>query len=137
MPSRKWAWFWIVIGVLFFLIDPVFGFFEFEIFGFNFPIGVLAALYGTMIYLYHRERTFAMQLTPDEIKAYGPLLESAVPLIVDLLHQKIPVREIAQQVMARDGVPPEITYKYIIALGKRMAEEASEANTDETEPEED
>ena len=124
MPSKKWAWFWLAVGVLLFAVDILW--FQFKAFGIHFPIGVLAALYGAMILIWHRGIDQGLKLTPDDLASYGAALERSVSVIMDMLEQKRSAKEIAHHVQREQGVPPEITYKYIIALGAEMKERSAE-----------
>ena len=120
MPSRKWALFWIGVGVFFVLIDLFI--YQFRAFGHYFPIGPLAALYGGLILIWHRGIDQGLKLTADDLATYGPALERSVTVILDMLEQKRSAKEIAHYVHGEQGVPPEITYKYIIALGAEIAQ---------------
>lgn len=124
MPSRGWGWFWVAAGAALLLLDYGLGWFRVEMFGVHFPVGALAGIYGAMILLYYRQRARALELSPAEMEQHGAALERAVPLIVDLLKRKTPVREIASVLARQDAIPAEITYKYIIALGKEMEAQA-------------
>ena len=120
MPSLFWGWFWIVIGVLLIIAGPILNWFQFSPFGFPIPVGALALLYGGIVVIYYRTRSTVIQLTPDDFVMHGRQLEEAVPTILDLLQKKVPVKEIVERIEAKHKLPKEITYKYIITLGRRM-----------------
>lgn len=131
MPSRKWAWFWVAAGVGLFLVDIFL--YKFIAFGYHFPIGVLATLYGALILIWHRGIDQGLELTPDDLATYGPALERSVNAIMDMLEQKKSAKEIAQHVHVAQGIPHEITYKYIIALGAEIAQRNEQNISDDTQ----
>lgn len=59
-----------------------------------------------------------MDLTPEELQRWGKPLELATGAIVDACQAGKPVARIAAEVEKEHGVPPEVTLKYIIALGR-------------------
>jgi hypothetical protein len=120
MPSLFWGWFWVVIGVLLIIAGPILNWFQFSPFGFPLPVGALALMYGGIVVIYYRTRSTVIQLTPDDLVMYGGKLEQAVPTILDLLQKKVPVKDIVKKVEQKHKLPREITYKYIITLGRRI-----------------
>ena len=120
MPARFWGWFWVVLGLALTLADPIFGWFHLTLMGIYLPIGVLALIYGVIVLLYYRKREAVIVLTAEDMEEYGPRLEAAVPMIMALLEKKTPTKELVEIVEAKKGLPKEITYKYIITLGREM-----------------
>jgi len=127
MPSLFWGWFWVVIGILLIIAGPVLNWFQFAPLGFPIPVGALALLYGGIVVIYYRTRSTVIQLTPDDFVMYGRQLEQAVPTILDLLQKKVPVKDIVDKVEKQHKLPKEITYKYIITLGRRMKSQKDES----------
>jgi len=121
MPARFWGWFWVVLGVLLTLADPVFGWFHLSIMGIYLPIGILGLIYGIIILLYYRKRETVIVLTPKDMEEHGAKLEASVPMIMALLEKKTSTKELAEIVEKKKGLPKEITYKYIITLGREMS----------------
>jgi hypothetical protein len=120
MPARFWGWFWVVLGLGLTLADPIFGWFHLKLMGIYLPIGILALVYGAIVLIYYRKREAVIVLTPEDMEEHGPLLEAAVPMIMALLEKKTPTKDLVEIVEAKKGLPKEITYKYIITLGREM-----------------
>jgi len=86
----------------------------------RFPVYVLVAIYGGLqLYLWYAT-TAKLPLTAEEVAAWGPRLEEATPLIVELFSQGKHSREIAAAVETRHQIPPEITLRYIIELARHL-----------------
>ncbi len=126
MPGRIWGFIWLAIGVAITVLEIGFGFGPFELFGVPLPVGLLALIYGGIVVAYHRKRTKALELSEAELREHGATLERVAPMIVDLLKRKVKVKEVAEILERQEKLPREVTYKYIIALGKKMSEQAAE-----------
>jgi hypothetical protein len=126
IPGRIWGFIWIAIGVAITTLEFGLGFGPFELFGIPMPVGLLAVLYGGIVVAYHQRRTRALELSEGELRQHGPTLERVAPMIVDLLKRKVRVKEIGEILERQEKLPREVTYKYIIALGNKMSEQAAE-----------
>ena len=126
MPGRLWGYIWLAIGLAITVLELGFGFGPFELFGVPLPVGLLALIYGGIVVAYHRKRTKALELSDAELREHGATLERAAPMIVDLLKRKVRVKEIAEILERQENLPREVTYKYIIALGKKLSEQAED-----------
>ena len=85
---------------------------------FRFPLWILVAVYAGLQFWIWRLTQQRLTLTDDEVVRWGDKLEQATPTILRLYGQRQPVKEIASEIEASHGVPPDITLRYIIALGK-------------------
>ncbi|PKN57990.1 MAG: hypothetical protein CVU56_07930 [Deltaproteobacteria bacterium HGW-Deltaproteobacteria-14] len=85
---------------------------------FRFPLWILVAIYAGLQFWIWRLTQQRLTLTDDEVVRWGDKLEQATPTILRLYAQHQPVKEIASTVEASHGIPPDITLRYIIALGK-------------------
>jgi len=87
---------------------------------FRLPIWILVFPYGALNIIYHYMEKRACRLSDEEIIEWGRKLEDAVPEIIDLIGQKVSIKEIAARMETTRGIPQLITLKYIIALGKAV-----------------
>lgn len=68
-----------------------------------------------------------LALTPAEIEAWGAVLDSRQQSILEALKAKRRVAAVAADLLATDGVPEEVTLKYIISLGSSSSADPSGA----------
>ena len=113
--------FWTLLGsgaVLFDVLhDPPY--FSLLIGPLKFPIGILIIVFGVLHLLYYYLLYQETLFTQDE-EQYAQQLEAAVPTIIDRIKEGKHVDEITQEVEEKFGIPPLITVKYILNLGRLM-----------------
>jgi len=112
----------IVLAVIMFIVEqvwkPVFTLPITESFGF--PVWILSAIYGALqVYIWQATQRH-VPLTDAEINQWGGKLEEATPKILELFQEHTKVGQIALSVEESHGIPPEITIRYIIALGQHL-----------------
>lgn len=97
----------------------------------GFILGILAAVYGGLLLLQHRITQKNLHLTDEEVAQYGETLEKVTPTIIEMLKQRRRIKHIANTLQHSDGLPHDITCRYIIALLKQMqANQQLQANHD-------
>ncbi len=84
----------------------------------RFPLGLLVVIFGALNLFYYHLLYRQSLFTEEEAAQYAGALEQAVPMIVDEIRIGTPVEEIAGKVEKSYGIPPLITVKYIITLGR-------------------
>lgn len=84
------------------------------------PLWTLLAIYAALQFVLWRARRRDIELTEDEITRWGPDLERVTPTILSMYAHKASVREIASALEASHGIPPEVTLRYIIVLGRHV-----------------
>jgi hypothetical protein len=131
---KKLGLFFIVLAVVMFVVEqvwkPVFTLPITESFGF--PVWVLSAIYGALqVYIWQATQKH-VPLTNAEVAAWGPRLEEATPTILEMYQDDQKVGDIATSVEKKHGIPPEITIRYIIALGQHMQAGSDEPDEAET-----
>ena len=119
---RKLGIAFIVLAVVMFVVEqawkPVFTLPITESFGF--PVWILSAIYGALqVYIWQATQKH-VPLTEAEISAWGGKLEEATPTILEMVQKQEKVGDIAIAIEKQHGVPPEITIRYIIALGQHL-----------------
>lgn len=112
----------IVLAVLMFIVElvwkPVFTLPITKSFGF--PIWILSAIYGALqVYIWQATQKH-VPLTDAEISVWGDKLEKATPVILEMVQKQEKVGDVALTVEKEQGIPPEITIRYIIALGQHL-----------------
>lgn len=82
------------------------------------PVWILVAIYSALqLYLWiATKRKF--HLTEAELNKWGPKLEEVTPKILDRYEQRKSLKEIATEIEQTDGIPPDVTLRYIIALAQ-------------------
>lgn len=85
---------------------------------FALPLWVLAAIYAGLQFWIWNLTKRRLVLSDDEVARWGDKLEQATPAILRMYSQHLPVGEIAGSVEASHGIPPDVTLRYIIALGQ-------------------
>lgn len=89
------------------------------------PVWILVGVYaGLQLLLWHMTKRH-LDLTGEELAKWGEQLEAVTPEILDLYAQHVPLREIATRIHTSHGIPPDVTLRYIIALGKHAKESGS------------
>jgi len=83
-----------------------------------FPVGILVVIFGGLNLLNYHMLYHQSLFTEEEAAQYAGKLEKAVPAIVDGIQAGTPVEDIAGSVERDFGIPPLITMKYILALGR-------------------
>lgn len=83
-----------------------------------FPVGVLVVIFGGLNLLNYHILYDQSLFTEEEAAKYSGMLEQAVPAIVDGIQVGTPVEDIANRVEQDYGIPPLITMKYILTLGR-------------------
>lgn len=112
MSTRTQAILWLVAAVAL----AVWSVLDFSLFK---PVlAVLAAIYGVLLLVKERIVQHRVDLSPEELEAYGERLSAATPLIVEELGKGRHVSVIAKQVKRDHDVPEDVTLRYIIALGR-------------------
>ena len=111
---------WITIGVGSMVFDLVHDppFFMLIMGPVRFPLGLLVVIFGLLNLLYYHMLYRQTLFTEEEAAQYAGALEQAVPMIVDEIQAGTPVEDIAGKVEHSYGIPPLITVKYIITLGR-------------------
>lgn len=87
------------------------------------PLWTLFGTYAALqliVWRYSRQR--GVDLTASEIQRWGPTLEDVTPLILKMYQANTTVRDIASSLQKSHGVPPGITLRYIVALGRHLRE---------------
>ena len=74
-----------------------------------------------------------IELSQAQLHQWGPSLERATPAIIDGLDRKMPVARIAARIKEKEGIPEEITLKYLIALG-RYADVHADGKSEREDP---
>jgi hypothetical protein len=112
--------FWTLIGVGSMVFDLVHDppYFMLIIGPVYFPLGFLVVVFGLLNLLYYHLLFRQSLFTEEEAAQYAVPLEQAVPLIVDEIQAGTPVEDIAAKVEQNYGIPPLITMKYILTLGR-------------------
>lgn len=83
-----------------------------------FPLGILVVIFGALNLLNYHVLYRQSMFTEEEAAQYSAVLEKAVPMIIDGIQAGVPVEDIAGKVENGFGIPPLITMKYILALGR-------------------
>ena len=130
----------IVLAVVMFIVEqawkPVFTLPITESFGF--PVWILSAIYGALqVYIWQATQKH-VPLTETEIATWGSKLEKATPSILELVQNHTKVSDIALAIEKEQGIPPEITIRYIIALGQHLqagVDYGDDSNSDDIGPE--
>ena len=112
----------IILAIIMFVVEqvwkPVFTLPITESVGF--PVWILSAIYGALqVYIWQATQRH-VPLTDAEIAGWGEKLEKATPTILERFQNHAKVGEIASAVEKSHGIPPEITIRYIIALGQHL-----------------
>ncbi|MGM0576608.1 MAG: hypothetical protein ACQEXJ_12835 [Myxococcota bacterium] len=82
------------------------------------PLWVLAAIYAVLqLWIWNNTRE-KLELTDEEVEEWGPKLEEATPDILEQWEAHTPAKDIAERVEQRHGIPPQVTLRYMIALGR-------------------
>lgn len=81
-------------------------------------LAALAAIYAVLLLVKERIVQHRVDLSPDELEAFGERLSAVTPLIVEELGKGRHVSVIARQVKKEHDVPEDVTLRYIIALGR-------------------
>jgi hypothetical protein len=87
------------------------------------PLWTLFGTYAVLqliVWRYSGRRS--VDLTVKEIERWGPTLEEVTPLILEMYQANTTVRDIASALQKSHGVPPDITLRYIVALGRHIRE---------------
>lgn len=87
------------------------------------PLWTLFGTYAALqliVWRYSGRRS--VDLTASEIQRWGPTLEDVTPLILKMYQANTTVRDIASSLQKSHGVPPGITLRYIVALGRHIRE---------------
>lgn len=119
---KKLGIFFIVLAVVMFAVEqawkPVFSLPITD--SFRFPVWVLSAVYGALqVYIWQATQRH-IPLSDAEIATWGTKLEEATPTILEMVQSQQKVSDIARETEKSHGVPPEITIRYIIALGQHL-----------------
>lgn len=87
---------------------------------FALPLWILVAVYaGLQFALWHFTRK-GMSLSDDEIARWGPTLERVTPDVLRRCEERTSVKEIAADLERDEGIPRDVTLRYIIALGRHL-----------------
>lgn len=87
------------------------------------PLWILFAIYSVLQLMVWRARERAMELSEKEVAAWGKKLEEATPRILAMFgEEKQSVSQIASSLQADQGIPKDVTVRYIIALGRHLRE---------------
>jgi hypothetical protein len=110
---------WIAVGTVTLAWDITHGFnwFTLWIFGFPLSVSALALILGAAYLYYHRQITKSLSLTKDEILRFSGRIQDAIPEILAMIHDNLPVREIAKRIESAHAIPQLVTLKFIIAMG--------------------
>ena len=85
---------------------------------FKFALAALAAIYGGLVMAQDLIIRRGTNLSQGELKTWGQHLSNATPDILELSELGNPPGDIAERIHDAHGLPPEVTLKYIIALGR-------------------
>lgn len=88
---------------------------------FALPLWPLAAIYSAIQFSLFNLTRKKLELSEAELKKWGKKLEEVTPKILREYENKTPVREIAEKIKQSDGIPKDVTLRYIIALGRHAA----------------
>ncbi len=83
-----------------------------------FPMGILLIMFGGLNLLNYHMLYRQSLFTEEEAAQYAGILEHAMPDIIDGIQAGKSVDDIAKKVEQDYGIPPLITLKYILALGR-------------------
>ena len=83
-----------------------------------FPLGILLIMFGGLNLLNYHILYRQSLFTEEEAAQYVGALDHAMPDIIDGIQSGKAVEDIAKQVEHDYGIPPLITLKYILALGR-------------------
>ncbi len=90
--------------------------------GVGIPLWGLAAVYaGLQFYVWIATRK-GIELSDREVEKGGPKLERVAPEIRDRMERGTSVKLIASDLQRSEGIPRDVTLRYIIALGKTILE---------------
>ncbi|MCA9522776.1 MAG: hypothetical protein KC609_17500 [Myxococcales bacterium] len=119
---------WIVVGLAVMIFDRLYPTFIVNLWGLRFDLGILAVLYGVLQIIADRITMSKMTLTDAEVAEYGSTLEKVTPKILEMFNRRYKVKEIADSLQRTDGLPKDVTLRYIIALLRQIQHnEAAEA----------
>lgn len=111
---------WIVVGLAVIIFDRVYPTFIVNLWGLKFDLGILAVLYGILQIIADRITMSKMTLTDAEVAEYGSTLEKVTPKILEMFNRRYKVKEIADSLQRTDGLPKDVTLRYIIALLRQI-----------------
>ena len=124
---------WIAIGVAMVVFDmtvkPIFSIPITS--GFQFPIAVLALLYGVLSLISARMVATHASLDSDEIKQWGADLEKITPRIIELSEAGKSTEEIVELLESDTRIPADILIKYLYAMRQYLHGVAEDARIDD------
>lgn len=121
MQTRVTLWFkgvlWILAGLLLFLAGGTADFGVLRI------LGVPAALYGVVLIVQDRMVRKRVEFTAEELERWGERLSAGTPEILQMLEEGATLHEVGRAMERDRGLPPEMTLRYIVALGGYQKEQ--------------
>lgn len=93
---------------------------------FAIPIWALAGAYGLLQLLVWHWTRKGIKLSDKEVRRWGPALERATPEIMERISAGTSVKIIASELQDREGIPKDVTLRYIIAMGSYDEEATAE-----------
>ena len=128
----KKGYLWIAIGVAMVVFDmavkPIFSIPITS--GFQFPIALLALLYGVLSLISARMVATHASLESDEIKQWGADLEKITPRIIELSEDGKSTEEIVELLESDTTIPADILIKYLYAMRQYLQGVAEDARID-------
>ena len=95
--------------------------------GFALPLWILVAIYATLQFIVWQATSKRLTLSDAEVAEWGAKLEAATPEILKQISARTRVREIAESLEASEGIPTDVTLRYIIAMGSVQEGHSAEA----------
>lgn len=86
-------------------------------------LAILAFIYGVLQLVRARVVGKHILLSAEDLNQWGEKLSEATQDILQLHAQGTAVKDIALSMETRHGLPPEVTFKYIIALGTYQSQQ--------------
>ncbi len=84
---------------------------------FALPLWILVAIYSALQLVVWQATSKRLTLSDAEVAQWGAKLEAATPQILEKISARTRVREIAESLESSEGIPTDVTLRYIIAMG--------------------
>ena len=116
LTPRRQAIFWGAVGLVTLTLSLWKGWLVLDLWGMQFPLGVLAAVYAGLQLAVHIMTRRHVPLTAEEVTRHGKALEEATPQILEMLKAGRSVQLVAREIEEERGLPTDVTHRYIIVL---------------------
>jgi len=133
MRKMRKGYLWIGIGVAMIVFDltvkPIFSIKLTS--SFQFPIAVLALLYGVLSLIGARMAASQASLSSEELRKWGDHLEAITPEIITLSEEGNTSEEIVSTLEKTTPIPADILIKYLYGLKQYLDGQSKDARIDE------